>query len=164
MEEIIGYVIIFVVGLSVLYAYQWKKSKKRELPLSVQQYADVLLELLIQKQHGKTQELLLKVTAKTDVTLAHVSIELININRQIDILKLQGIFKQPNDIITLEKGMQHIFHFVPESLKKFISEQGKAFRTFRFVVENDNGKKYKTHEMAFNKNWSIFKPDSGRYN
>ena len=105
-----------------------------------------------------------KVTAKTDVALVHVSMELIGKNRQIDIIKLQEISNQTNDIVPLEKGMKHIFNFVPDSLKKFITEQGKAFRTFRFVVENDNGKKYKTHELAFNKNWSIFKPDSGRYN
>jgi predicted CopG family antitoxin len=164
MDSIIGYVVLFVVGLSVLYAYQWRKIKKRDLKLSRQSYSDALLELLIQKQHGKIQKIILQLTAKSDLKIQDVSIELINKKREFEILKFQSNSEQSKEVIFIEKNNQHHFNFEHDFFKRFIIEQGKDFRTFRLVVENDKGKKYKTHELAFNKNWALYKPDSGRYN
>lgn len=163
MEDIIGYVILFVVGMIVLYAYQWKKSKKRHLPLSVQNYTDASLMFSIQKQNGKTQEYLLRIIAKSNIVLKSVSIELINSQRKIEVINIQDIATDKNKI-NLVNGNEHIFHFAPEFLQAFLSQTDRKFNSFRFAVENDKGKKYKTHELAMNKKWSIYKPDSGTYN
>ena len=56
MEDIIAYIILFVFGFSILFAYQWRKTKKRELSISVQHYADAILEFLVIKQHGKNRD------------------------------------------------------------------------------------------------------------
>lgn len=163
MEDIIGYVILFVVGMSVLYAYQWKKSKKRHLPLSIQNYADANLQFSIQKQNGKTQEYLLQIIAKSNIDLNSVTIELINNQRKIEVINIQSIAIEKNKV-NLVNGGEHSFHFAPEFLKALLSQTERKFSSFRFVVENEKGKKYKTHELAMNKKWSIYKPDSGTYN
>lgn len=164
MENIFTYVFIFIIGLSVVYAYKWKKNRKRALPISVQNFSDAILEFLIIKQHGETKELLLKIFAKSLLNISSINIEIIDRKRNINTFKLSGVFNPDKASIYLEPGNSHVFHFQPDSLIKSLSDHKDKVVTFRFVMENDKRKKYKTHELAFNKNWSIYKPDSGNYN
>jgi len=162
MDSIIGYVVLFIVGLTVLYAYQWRKIKKRDLSLSRQAYADAILELFIQKQHGKTQKIILQIIAKTDLQLQDIAVELIGKKREFQTVKFST--DDSDKLIFISKNNRHHFLIDPDFFKKFISEQGAEFRTFRLIVTNDKGKKFKTHELAFNSKWTLFKPDSGKYN
>lgn len=164
MDSIIGYVVLFVVGLIVLYAYRWRKIKKRDLVLSKQSYADAIMDVLVQKHQGKTQKIILRIAAKKDLQIQGVSVELISNKREFKAFKFHSDTGQSEKQILLKKNNQHHYHFEHDFLKKFIIDQGKEFKTFRLVVENDKGKKYKSHELAFNSNWSLFKPDSGKYN
>ena len=164
MEDIISYVILFAFGLTALILYQKHRTKQRNLPLSVQHFPDLILEVIIQKQYGKTQNLIVKTSAKNVFTIAKISVELIDKKRKIEIVEIKTDKIDKTSPIKLNDFEQHHFKLNPEHFQEFLQKQEIPFSTFRFIVENADGKRFKSHDLAFNKNWSIFKPDSGTYN
>lgn len=164
MEDIISYAILFAFGLTALYLYQKHRTKQHNLPLSMQYFPDLNLQVIIQKQYGKTQYLILKTSAKKMVSIAKVLVELIGKNRKIEIVEIKT--KEIDEItpIHLNQGEEYDFQFNPKHFQEFLHKHEMPFISFRFVLENKEGKKFKSHELAFNKNWSIYKPDTGKYN
>lgn len=163
MDDIIAYIVLFVVGFTVIYAYRWKRTKRRDLPLSIQNYADAILRCSVYKQQGKIIELRLSLSAKSSLKPVKLNIELLDNKRKITLVELPNSTKHMENVI-LKPGENHVFHFQLISLIKLLNNQPKKIGSFRIAIENDKGKKYKTHELAFNKNWSIYRPDSGKYN
>ncbi len=164
MEDIISYVILFAFGLTAVYLYQKHRTKQRNLPLSIQHFPDVLLEVIIQKQYGKTQNLMVKISAQKEFTIAKFSVELIDKKRKIDSVEIKTDKINRITPIKLNHAEQHHFKLHPQHFQEFLQKQEIPFSTFRFVVEKIDGKKFKSHDLAFNKNWTIYKPDSGTYN
>jgi hypothetical protein len=164
VEDIVAYVVLFAIGLGVLYAYQYRRLRPRQTPFSVQIYPECILKILVQKQHGKIQTLIFRVIARKKFYVKECTIELINKKREFHHLN----FNEINGSILLSSPIgenKYADAQIPfQEFKTKLESQDKTFQTFRLVVENDSGKKFKTHELTFNKNWTIYKPDSGKYN
>ena len=164
MEDTIAYIILFAIGLGVLYAYQYRRLRPRQMPLSVQVYPECVLKVLVVKQHGKIQSIVIRIIARKELTIKSVSAELIGKSRDFNHFD----FSEENSEITLPLSLRKNKYTdvkIPfDDLKKNLISLEIPFRTFRFVFENLAGKKFKTHEFAFNKNWTIYRPDSGKYN
>ncbi len=162
--DFVGYIIMFLFGLGVLGIYQYNKSKTKTLPLSIQRYPGLILEVLIIKQLAKTKNLVVKVTPITGIEISRMYIELIGKKREIN--KVGFAEKEiSNDETTTALPGQPVEIAIPlEEFKTYLNSKEIPFLTFRFVVDVLPNNKHKTHELAFNKNWNIFKPDSGRYN
>lgn len=164
MEDIAAYIILFSIGLGVLYAYQSRRLSPRQFPLSVQTFPECLLTVFVTKQHGKTQTLVVQINARKNLSLGKAFLELIAKDRSINLLPLNTKNKVVEMPDFLSEGQQTEIKLPFEEFSTELKSHGKPFRSFRIVVEDTNGKKYKSHEMAFNKNWSIYRPDSGKYN
>ena len=160
--DFVGYIIMFLFGAGALGLYQYNKSKARTLPLSVQIYPRLILEVLILKEQDKTKNLVVRVTANKEIEVNQMFIELIDKNREITKVgfadnagseKTNAIPGKPVEIV------------IPlEEFKTYLNSKNIPFSTFRFVIDAMPNDRHKTHELAFNKNWNIYKPDSGRYN
>jgi len=164
LEDIIGYIILFVFGLGALYLYQWRKDKMRIFPLSEQHYPELVLTVLIKKQSGEIKSLLLRVLAKKDITVKEILVELIypgneNFSASLNHLSGENLFP-----LKITGGNSFDFNLEMKDFKDEITGQSVKFNAFRLIVQNESGKKFKSHRLAFNKRWSVFKPDTGRYN
>lgn len=136
----------------------------REIPMSVQIYPECILKILVLKKHSKIQTLVVRIIARKEFRVNGFSVELIDRKREFSYLNFNknnlSISFPPS--IAINKFVDAEIPF--EEFKKTLESHEKPIQTFRFVIENDSGKKFKTHELAFNKNWIIYKPDTGRYN
>lgn len=164
MEDIVAYIILFSIGLGVLYAYQYRRLRPRETAFSVQIYPECILKILVTKQRGKVQSLIFRLIARKKFSLSDCSVELIDKNREFSHLNFNQINGSTLPPSTIAKHKYADAKLPFDEFKKTLESQDKTFQTFRFVVENNSGKKFKTHELTFNKNWSIYRPDSGKYN
>ena len=164
MGDLIAYIILFSVGIGILSAYQYRRRKPKQVTLSSQFFTDNELRLFLNKQFGKTSFITLRVLAKKDVAIKAVYLELIDNKRSINKL----YFNQHNEKLTyppMITARKYADLNIPyEDFILQLKTHDHPFRTFRFVLEGTGQKKYKTHELSFNKNWVIFKPDSGKYN
>jgi hypothetical protein len=162
--DFVGYIIMFLFGLGVLGIYQYNKSKTRLLPLSRQIYPDIILEVLIKKQHEKTRNLVVRVNPKKEVSIGRVYIELIGRQREIQKVGFaeKDITYQTDTKIYPDQPVEIVIP-VPE-FRNYLQSKGIRFTTFRFVVDALPNNRHKTHELAFNRSGNIYKPDSGRYN
>lgn len=164
MEDIFGYAILFTVGLSLVIAWQWRKTRVSELPLSVQIFPEVKLKVSVKKHEGKVSLLIVGLTSKTNQLASKCSVELIDRKRQFISIDAVEIDPEMKARRKKDDENQYIFLFDFILFKKYLTDLDAGFRTFRFVVEAETGKKYKSHDLAFNKNWTVYKPDSGKYN
>ena len=164
MEDIIAYIILFSIGLGVLYLYQSRRLKPRSLPLTVQIYPECILKIFVFKQHGKAQTFICRIIAKKELEIKQVKLELIDKNRDFHNLHLSENSEAMAIPPIIHKNKYYDIKLPYQEFTEHIASQDKPFKTFRFVVENINGRKFKTHELAFHKNWSIYRPDTGKYN
>jgi hypothetical protein len=162
--DFVGYIIMFIFGAGVLGIYHYNKSKARILPLSVQRYPDLLLEILIRKQQARTQFLVVRITALKEIRIARMYIELIDKKREITRV---GFAEEeiPEDKTTLAAVGKPVEVTIPvEEFKNYLLNKDIPFKSFRFVVDALPNSKRKTHELGFSSNWNIYRPDSGKYN
>lgn len=164
MEDIFGYILVLLAGFSALYIYQTRKSKKRLLPLSTQHYPELTLELLIQKQEGAIQNLILRIHAKKDLVIRKTQVELITTGKEIFAIPLNPVLEKTEMPFSLKKNNVQELLMDMKMFKSEIINVNQSFIEFRLAIENASGRKFKTHRLAFNKNWTIFKPDSGKFN
>ena len=164
MEDIVAYVLLLVFGAGAVYLYYGRKAMVKEFPLSVQTYSGSALKVLLQKQHGKIRYITLTLVAGKELQVKNISVELIdakrefselNLNREIETLKLPAI---------INRDQAFSLQLPYDDFRDQLLMPGNKFRTFRFVVETDGNKKFKSHELAFNRSMTIYRPDSGRYN
>jgi hypothetical protein len=99
-----------------------------------------------------------------EVRIVRMYIELIGKKREI---KRIGFAEEeiPEDKATLAIPGKPFEVTIPvNEFKNYLAKKDIPFQSFRFVVDVLPNKKRKTHELSFSNNWSIYKPDSGRYN
>jgi hypothetical protein len=164
LEDIAAYIILFSFGLGALYLYQSRRNKPREMPYSVQPYPECILKVLVTKLTGKIKSITLKVIARKDLILNDVKIELIDKNREFSHLQINSKVFNLTFPLAISQGKLIELEIPFEDFKAALLEQEKTFQTFRITAETESGKKFKTHELTFNKNWTIYKPDTGKYN
>jgi len=122
------------------------------------------LKIFVIKQHGKAQTFVCRIIAKNDIAIKRVSVELIDKKRRFHDLFLNEHNKITTIPTIIHKNKYYDLNIPYQEFTEHLASQDKAFKTFRLVVENKKGKKFKTHELAFHKNWSIYRPDTGKYN
>ncbi|HDO26736.1 MAG TPA: hypothetical protein ENH02_01340 [Bacteroidetes bacterium] len=164
MEDIIGYIILFALGLGALYLYQWRKDKIRILPVSDQHYQELRLMIFIRRQHGEIQNLIFRVSAKKDIIIQDILVEMISSKQETTSLSLKHLLEDSGFPVHISSGKSSDFEVTMEKFRTEITRQSQQFNTFRLVAETIKGKKFKSHRLAFSKYWSVFKPDSGKYN
>jgi len=164
MEDILTYVIVFGLIIGGVAIWQLRRSKTRPYVLSTQNYPELQLRVIIQKQEGKTKDFVIQLSSHKELILHTVFIELISKSRTFEKID-QGLINENIDFpLNLQQKQTAKFVYPFETFKKYLLNSDFKFKSFRVVVEDSNNKKYKSHEMAFNKNWVIYRPDTGRYN
>ena len=164
MEDILTYIIVFGLIIGGVAIWQLRRSKARPYVLSTQNYPELQLRVIIQKQEGKTKDFIIQISSGRELILHTVFIELISKSRTFEKVD-DGLINENIDFpIALQQRQMAKFVYPFESFKKYLLKSDFKFESFRVIVEDVNNKKYKSHEMAFNKNWVIFRPDTGTYN
>jgi hypothetical protein len=164
MGEIAAYILFFSIGIGTLYAYQQRRLRTKNIRISEQVYANCILKILARKKQGKHSDVIIRIMAKKPLGLLNAQLEIIDSKRNFHNFH----FDRKDDRFALPKSIDAGKYYdlaIPyEVFLESLAEPGKKFKTFRFVVETDKGRKLKSHELTLNKKGHIFKPDSGRYN
>ncbi len=164
MQETLTYVIIFGFGIVLISLYFYRTDKKRLLPLSEQWFSNLSLIVSVEKEKGKLTHVIISLNSGDKNNLCtSIGIELIDSHREIKYLKLDPLIQTQTDHHYIQSNRQAmVIKFT--ALQKFITDTGFPLQSIRFVAETKTGKKYKSHELAFNDRWHLFKIDSGKYN
>lgn len=164
MEDILTYIIVFGLIIGGFAFWQFRYSKPRPYILSQQIFPELDLQLLIEKSEGKTKDFLININLKKHLLFKYPYVELLNKKRDAEIVLIHELIsnKNQNNQPDKEKNIQYKYSF--SEFSDLLKKREFKFKTFRIIVENNSGKKFKSHELAFNKNWIIYRPDSGKYN
>ena len=162
MEDAITYLIVFGLIIGGVAFWQFRISKARPYMLSRQFFPELDLFLLIEKQEGKTKEFIIKIDFKKQTQLIPPVVELIDKNRNYKIISLDTLVN--NNAGQPENKSSIRFKYSFSEFSQLLKNCGFRFKTFRLVIESKNGQKFKSHELAFNKRWTIYRPDGGKYN
>lgn len=164
MGDIAAYILLFSIGIGTLYMYQHRRQQTKHVRLSVQNYPNGILKILMTKKQGKPHLVIVRIMAKKDLSLAGVQLELIDSKRSFHFRHLNEL----SDNYQLPKAISKNKYFdlnIPyEDFIEILKVDEFRLNSFRFSVENQKGSKYKSHELALNNKGNIYKPDSGRYN
>lgn len=159
----ISYIIVFTIIIIGVIIWQLR-SNTRYLRLSHQKYPELSLDILITKKERKIDEFIIRVHAKSDITIREINIELISKQREFKHLSISEVFPE----LSLPFSIKHLVTTDTlcsyEVLKKAITESMTHLNSFRIVLELQNNKVYKSHELQFDKLWKIYKSDTGKYN
>ncbi len=164
MEDIATYLIVFGLLIGGVSFWQIRRRKPRPFVLSMQHYPELQLGIIVRKREVKSKDLVVEVRCHKALEISGVFVEMISKSREIGKLETSALLPQAGRTVVLAKNQKIQFVYLFEPFKKYLKDSGLPMRTFRVVVETQSHKKYKSHEMAFNKNWGLFRPDSGSYN
>lgn len=162
MEDALTYIIVFGLLIGGFAFWQFRYSKPRPYLLSQQIFPELDLYLLIEKTEGKTKVFIVKIKPKTNIETTPPFVELIDKNRNIQIMELNTILKDRT--AHTNNGLTISYKYSFNEFNKLLKSSDFKFKTFRLVIVNKNGEKYKSHELAFNKTWTLYRPDGGKYN
>lgn len=164
METIITLIVIGVLIAASVMTYQYKKVKTRQFLLSEQLYPSNILSVFIQKFQNNITHIIIQLKAIEKIHVVELSIELINKKREFNYYDLnkEGLIAESDVSINAEETFKFTFDY--DKFKSLLENGELTFRTFRFIITDDSGKKYKSHELGLNKKWQLLKPDSGTYN
>ncbi len=164
MEETIGYIVVF--GLGILFAafYLLKNDKQRLLPIAAQVYPQLHFAVFITKEKRKTTTLAIRLTAlKESIFLRTIVLELSDQNHEKFNIDLEpyltfphGRKFQPKEKNTL------LLNF--NDFTKLLEDAGFAYDTLRLVVVTTENKKFKSPLLGYHSRWGLYKADSGKYN
>jgi len=161
MEDILTYVIIFGFGIGLVSLYFYRKDKQRLLPVSVQHYSNLVMSVLIEKEKGELTKIVIQFDSK-DKALdpSSLELELIDTKRNKQIAELTHLIQDHNgnDLSVSE------FQIKADDFLALLKEVDFPFVSFRIVVKTSGGNQFKSHELAYNDRWKLYKLDSGNYN
>jgi len=165
MQDILMYAIIFGLGIALVSLFFYRKDQQRILVLSEQLFTSLGLAVSILKEKGKVKNVIISFSPITmDGFCASLGVELIDAQRKIKQLDISHLIDKPLPYHTwqINVNIKTLIDFA--TLQKYIEDQEFSLQSFRFVTETKTGKKFKSHELAFNEYWHLFKIDSGQYN
>jgi len=160
----LSYILIFAILIGAVIIWQLRQSKSRYLRLSNQVFPELTLSILISKKERKINKLNVRIYAKKNVTIERIKFELISPKREfryIESPKISNLISLP---FNLKKGTTFDVIFPYEEFKIAITNEMTVLNSFRVVIETQNGKVFKSHELKLDKFWKIYKADSGKYN
>jgi hypothetical protein len=166
MEDILTYVIVFGFGIGLAGLYFYRKDKKRLLPVSVQHYAGLEMIVQIEKEKSELTHITIRlVQAPNTPPPASLKLEMIDADRNKRLIDLTSI-ATIKDITDKNYPSHAIRELVLPFTKMSASMKTENFSytSFRFVVENPSGNKFKSHELVYDDRWKLYKLDSGLYN
>jgi len=164
MESTVTYIIIAVIMGLVITVYNYKKKQVRYYLLSLQQYPELNISINIKKTQGKISAIIIKLSAKKEVIINDIKVELISKDRGFNYYSLQKLLKENNIATKLNRNEEFEFIISFDEFKSLLMDGEFPFSTYRFLAMSDKGQTYKSHEMGFNKRWVIYRPDTGNYN
>ncbi len=164
METILTLLLIGLLIAGSLIAYKHRKTGKKQYLLSENIFPQLVLGIYVQKTNGKLSGIIVRLKALEDEIIKKVQLELITRKRDFgyyDMLENKLIDRLP---LSINKHHSTDMVIAYSDLKNLLEDGDLPFLTFRFVVTNENGKPFKSHELGLNKKWQIMRPDSGHYN
>ncbi len=165
METVIGYIVIFGLGIIFVSFYLFKKDRKRDLPISEQPYPQIIMTVFIKKEKGKLSEIILQLRSLKNVLhIRYFHLELTNEQHEKETIDLKPILEIVDETIDLKPAQPMRFSFSSTTFVKLLSSHSDTYDRFRFVVATPENKKFKSHTLGLNKRWGLFKQDSGWYN
>ena len=160
----LSYIIIFVILIGAVIIWQLRQSKSRYLRLSNQVFPELTLSILISKKERKINKLNIRIDAKKDVTIERIKFELISPKREFKYIESTEISNSVSLPVNLKRLTTFDAIFPYEEFKIAITNEMTVLNSFRVVIETQNKKVFKSHELKLDKFWKIFKADSGKYN
>jgi len=164
MEDILAYIIVFGLIIGGVSIWQLRNAKARPYMLSRQSFPGFLLILSIEKYEGKTKGFLIKTVFKSQLEPDHLWLEMINKKRETETIQLNNHLEIRGNTDVQNDKISRTYKTSFAGLTEVLKESQFKYSTFRIVVETTNGQKFKSHELALNKRWTIYRPDSGKYN
>jgi len=164
MEDIITYIIVFGLIIGGVSIWQFRNAKARPYLLSMQNFPGFRLGLSIEKFDGKTKEFIIKTTFDSQLEPKLLWLEMINNKRETNTILLDNNLTVRENIEPQGEKILKTYKLSFSDLTKLLNNSQFNFSTFRIVVGIDSGQKFKSHELALNKRWTIYRPDSGKYN
>lgn len=164
MGDLAAYILLFSIGIGTLYMYQQKRHRTKYIRLSVQNYPDAVLKILMTKKQGKPNWVIVRILAKKELNLLGTQLEMIDPKRNFLIRQLNEISDKYQIPQSISKSKYFDLKIAYEDFIEILRIDSFKLSSFRFSVENNKGKKYKSHELALNRKGNIYKPDSGYYN
>jgi len=158
------YLIVFGILIIGVLIWQARQSKKRVFSLSKQVFPELNLWVLTSKKEGKIKEVIVRTIAKKDIIIRQLKFELISPKREfiyISSTELADSVALPHPI---QNETKSDLSFPYDTLKEIMKEKMPVMNSFRVVIELDNGKVFKSHELTISKYWNIHKADTGKYN
>ena len=158
------YLIVFGILIIGVLIWQARQSKQRIFKLSEQIFPELNLQIFTSKKEGKIQNVIVRISAKKEIVVRQVNFELISPKREF-------VYVSSTELAE-PVAFPHIIHgktksdlsFPYNRLKEIFKEKMPAMNSFRVVIELDNGKVFKSHELTISKYWNIHKADTGKYN
>ena len=160
----LSYILIFAIIIGAVIIWQLRQSKSRYLRLSNQVFPELTLSILISKKERKINKLNVRIDAKKNVTIELIKFELISPKREFRYVESTKISNSISLPVNLKKGTTFDAIFPYEEFKTAITNEMTVLNSFRAVLETQNGKVFKSHELKLDKFWKIYKADSGKYN
>lgn len=162
MTDIITYVVVFGLLITGVIVWQVRYGKPRPYWLSHQVFSEIKLWIYVEKKDGKHKFIIIKTEQDKKIKTYPPAVELINASREK--LKVTIPVTEPRISKITENKITIEYKYDFTNFSKVLNNNDFKFSTFRISIENANGQMYKSHELAFNKRWTIFRPDSGKYN
>lgn len=164
MEDILTYIIVFGLIIGGFAFWQFRYGKPRPYLLSQQVFPELNLLLLIEKSEGKTKDFIIKIELKKQIEIKVPIVELIGKDRCLEVIKQNEFLTDKSKLGMQENSATIIYKYSFNEFSSLLKNSGFKFNSFRLVIESKTGNKFKSHELAFNKSWTIYRPDSGKYN
>lgn len=159
----ISYIIVFVILIVGVIIWQFR-SNTHFLRLSNQEYPELSLSVLISKKERKIDKFIVRVYAKQQLDLQQIKFELISSGRAFQYISSHEISVAPTLPHEIGRAETYEATYSYEKIKDIITTRMSNLSSFRMVVELQNNKVFKSHELKFDNLWKIYKADSGRYN
>ena len=157
MEDIISYIIVFGLIITFTWIYFSKKEKGKRFSLTKKEYSFGSIEVWVEKKGSDIVSLAIDIVfGKDNYQADSIFVDLIDKDRNIETLKI------PLEIIIKDRKDSFVIDY--SGFSKLVKEKQNSFETFRFTAELPESRKLKTGWMAFNKRWSLYVPDTGKYN
>lgn len=164
MEDVLTYVIVFGLIIGGFAFWQFRYGKPRPYLLSHQVFPEFQLFLFIEKSEGKTKDFIIKIDQKKQIETKYPIVELIGKKRELEIIQLKDSIHNKNKSSKSLNNLSVEYKYSFNEFRNLLINSDFSFKSFRVSIENNSGRKFKSHELAFNKSWTIYRPDSGKYN
>ncbi|PLW95907.1 MAG: hypothetical protein C0591_10120 [Marinilabiliales bacterium] len=159
----IAYIIVFLILIIGVIIWQLS-SNTHFLRLSHQEYPELSLSVLIAKKERKIDEFIIRIYAKKNIVADQIKFELISSKRAFEYILSNEIVDALIFPHKIDKNNTFEAKYAYDKLKNIINSKMSELNSFRIVIELQNKKVCKSHELKFDKFWKIYKADTGRYN